>query len=152
MAKKLFENRILFSIYGWLNIILVLILLTLLVLIFNEIYLLSRIGFVVFVGIHVVLFFFVKVHYLCVFIDEENEKIEFHYNRKFGWRWKQKARTTLLPVRQFDGFKIDKDSLGFPVISFFKKENGEQFELGPFHIGYISKKQLKILKEKLGNH
>ena len=71
MEKKLFDNRIFFTIYGWLNIILVLVLLTLLILIFNEIYLFSRIGFVVFVGVHIALIFFIKVHYLCVFIDDE---------------------------------------------------------------------------------
>lgn len=150
MDIKIFDNQIFFRIYGWINVILILLLLTLISLIFNEIYLLSRIGFVVFIGVHLVMIFFIKIHYLCIFFKEESESIEFHYNKKFGWRWQQKARTTLLPMKRFDRYEIGKDSFGLPVISFFKIENDEQFELGPFHVGYISEKQLKTMKDNLG--
>ena len=146
MVKRIFDNGALFRIYGWINIILVLFLLTLLVLIFNEVYVLSRVGFVVFVGIHLALIFFIRIHYLCVFIDEENERIEFHYNKRFGWRWQHKARTTLLPMKRFERHEIGKDSIGLPTISFFKKENEEEFELGPFRVGYISSKDLSQLR------
>jgi len=149
MERKLFDNHRFFAAYGWINVLLVVFLLTLLVLIFNEIYLLPRLGFVVFVAIHLMLLFVIKVHYLCVLLDEENERIEFNYSKKFGWCWLQKARTTLLPIKHFDGYKIEKNSFGLPVISFFKKENGEQFELGPFHVGQISQKEKEILKTSL---
>jgi hypothetical protein len=149
MEKKLFDNHRLFAAYGWVNVLLVVFLLTLLLLIFNGVYLLSRFGFVVFVAIHLMLLFVIKVNYLCVLFDVENGRIEFYYNKRFGWRWLQKARTTLLPIKRFNGYKIGKNSFGLPVISFFKKENGEQFELGPFHVGQISEKEKEILKTAL---
>ena len=150
METKIYDNRILFSVYGIVNIALIILLLTLLTLIFNEVYILSRFGFVIFVGIHLMLFFFVKIHYLSIFFDKNGKQIEFHYNRKFGLKWREKSRTTLLPIHQFDGYRISKDSLGLSVISFFKKENTERYELGPFHVGYISKKEIQRLKDSFG--
>ena len=150
MEKKLFDNRLIFNIYGWINVFLMVFLLMLLILIFNQIYVLSRFGFVIFVGIHLALLFFVKVHYLSVYYDEEKQKLEFHYNRKFGFRWIKKSRTSLLPLKQLKRYKISSDSLGLPTISFFKKENKELYELGPFHVGYISDKNMKSLVDSLG--
>ena len=150
-AKKLYSNHFIFSLYGYINVLLIIFLLTLLVLIFNQIYVLSRFGFVIFIGIHLALMFFVKVHYLSIYLDEQNKKIEFHYNRKFGFRWLRKSRTSLLPLNQLENYKISKDSLGLPIISFFKKENKELFELGPFHVGYISQNSMKNLTDFLGN-
>jgi energy-coupling factor transporter transmembrane protein EcfT len=150
-AKKLYSNHFIFSLYSYINVLLIIFLLTLLVLIFNQIYVLSRFGFVIFVGIHLALLFFVKVHYLSIYLDEENKKIEFHYNRKFGFRWLRKSRTSLLPLKQLESYKISKDSLGLPMISFFKKENKELYELGPFHVGHISQISMKNLTDFLGD-
>jgi len=148
--KKIFDNRLLFILYGLLNVFLIIILLVLLILLFNDIYILSRIGFVIFVGIHLFLLFFIKINYLCIHYDGQKQKIEFHYNKRFGLRWEKRSRTVLLPLKQFDGYKIDKDSIGIAVISFYKLENKERYELGPFHIGYISKKIKKHLEDTFG--
>jgi hypothetical protein len=92
----------------------------------------------------------VKVHYLSIFYDRSKEKLEFNYNRKFGLNWMKKSRTTLLPLKQLQGYTLSKDSLGLPVISFFKIEKGVKYELGPFHVGRISGRQLKKLQDSLG--
>ncbi len=55
--KKIYDNKLLFILYGLINILLLLFLLTLLILLFNDIYLLSRTGFVIFVGAHLFLLF-----------------------------------------------------------------------------------------------
>jgi hypothetical protein len=147
---KIYNNKPLFLLYGLVNILLILILLTLLILIFNDIFILNRIGFVIFIGIHLFLLFFIKIHYLCIFYNDEKRKIEFHYNKHFGLRWQQKTRTVLLPLKQFDGYKISKDSMGITVLSFFKKEQKEQYELGPFHVGFISKKEAQLFQDTFG--
>lgn len=148
--KKIYDNKPLFLLYGLLNLLLILFLLALIILIFNDIYIFSRIGFVIFIGIHLFLLFFIKIHYLCIFYNDEKQKIEFHYNKRFGIRWQQKTRTVLLPLKQFDGYEIDKDSMGITVLSFFKKEQKEQYELGPFHVGFISKKETQLFKDAFG--
>ena len=99
--KKIYDNKGLFILYGMVNLLMILFLLILLVLLFNDIYVLSRVGFVIFVGAHLFLLFFIKIQYLRIFYDEEKQKIEFHYNKRFGFRWQQKARTVLLPLNQF---------------------------------------------------
>ena len=148
--KKLYDNKPLFLLYGLVNLLLILFLLTLLILIFNDVFILSRIGFVIFVGVHLFLLFFIKIHYLCIFYNDEKQKFEFHYNRRFGFRWQQKTRTVLLPLKQFDGYEISKDSMGITVLSFFKKEQKEQYELGPFHVGFISKKEAQLFQDTFG--
>jgi len=148
--KLLFENRLLFVIYGVLNVLLLAILLVLLVLIFNDIYILSRIGFVFFIGIHLALLFFIKIQYLRISYDEGKQKIEFHYSKRFGLKWHKNARTVLLALSQFDGYEISKDSFGLAIISFYKLEKKERYELGPFYIGFISGKQSSALVEAFG--
>lgn len=148
--KKIYDNKVLFLIHGIANIILLIILLVLILFIFNDIYILSRVGFVVFVGIHLLLLFIIKMHYLCVFYNEEKQIIEFHYSKRFGWRWQQKIKTVLLPIKQFDSYKISKDSLGLTIVSFYKIEQKEQYELGPFFVGFISQKEKQFLKDILG--
>ncbi len=150
MEKKIFDNRPVFQLYGWVNVFLIAFLLSLLILIFNQVYILSRFQFVIFVGLHMALVFFVKIHYLSIFINESSHKIEIHYNRKFGLKWLEKSRTTLVPLKQLEGYKLAKDSLGLPVITFYKKENEERFELGPFHVGYLSAMQRKSLEDSFG--
>jgi hypothetical protein len=150
MEKKLLDTRNIFILYGVINLLLILILLTLLILIFNDIYILSRIGFVVFVGVHLILLFFIKIHYLCIYYDEGKQKIEFHYNKRFGLKWQQRSRTVVLPFKQFDGYKLQKDSLGLLTISFFKLEKKEKYELGPFHIVFINKKERRNLEDAFG--
>ena len=147
---KIFDNKILFILYGTLNLILILVLLVLLIFLFNDVFIISRIGFVVFVGIHIFLLIFVKIHYLSLYFYEDEQKIEFHYNRQFGLKWQQKTRTVLLPFHQFDGYKIERDNLGIMVMTFYKKEQKERFELGPFHIGFISRKEKKDLISQFG--
>jgi len=149
--KLLFENRRLFVLYGALNVLLIAALLVLLVLILNEIYILGRIGFVIFVGIHLSLIFFIKVHYLRISYDEENQKIEFTYNKKFGLKWQINARTVILPLHQFDGYELNKDSLGIAFISFYKLEKKERYELGPLSVGIISRRQRSALNEAFGD-
>ncbi|MCG8309320.1 MAG: hypothetical protein MI975_18140 [Cytophagales bacterium] len=146
----LFDNKALFVLYGIINFILIIALLILLGLFFNDIHILNRTGFFIFIGVHIFLLFFVKIHYLRIFYREDLQKIEFRYNRRFGLKWKQKSRTVLLPLRQFDGYSISKDSLGISVISFFKLDQRERFELGPFHIGFISKKEKENLESSFG--
>lgn len=150
MDKNIVDNKNLFIVYGVANLLLLLFLLTLLILFFYDVYILSRIGFVVFVGIHLFLLFFVKIHYLCIFYNDEKQKIEFHYNKRFGLKWQQKSRTVLLPLNQFDGYTLDKDSLGLFMISFFKLEQNEKYELGPFHIGFLTKKEKQNLENAFG--
>jgi hypothetical protein len=148
--KKLYDNKLLFMAYGLVNIILVVFLLALLILIFNEIYILGRIGFVAFVGIHITLIFFIRIHYVCVYFDSQKRKIEIHFNRKFGLKWLQKTKTVLLPIDQFDGYKIAADSMGLPSVSFYKIQDKDRYELGPFSVGYISKEEKKQLTSALG--
>lgn len=148
--KKIFDSKVLFLIYGIVNIFLIVILLTLIILLFNDIYILSRIQFVVFVGFHLFLLFFIKIHYLSIFYDDKNQKIEFHYNRRYGLRWQKRVRTVLLPLKQFDGYKIEKDIMGISVLTFYKFENKERYELGPFHVGMISVKEKKELENTFG--
>lgn len=148
--KKIYENKVLFLIYGIFNSILLIILLVLLVLIFNDIYILSRFGFVAFVGVHLLLLFFIKMHYLCIYYNDKKHIIEFHYSKRFGWKWQQKIKTVLLPMKQFDGYKISKDSMGLTMVSFYKLEQKEQYELGPFHIGMVSKKENQLLNDIFG--
>jgi hypothetical protein len=136
--------------YGGINIILILLLLTLIIFLYNDIYILGRIGFVIFVGVHLFLLFFIKIQYLCIFYDEAKQKIEFHYNKKFGWKWRQKVRTVLLPMKQFNGYKLSTDSMGISVISFYKLEQKEQYELGPFHVGIMSNKEKQNLENAFG--
>lgn len=148
--KKIFDNRLLFILYGLLNVFLIIILLILLILLFYDIYILGKAGLVIFVGIHLFLLFFIKIHYLCIFYDAEKQKIEFHYNKRFGLRWQKRSRTVLLPLKQFDGNKIDKDSMKISIISFFKLEQKDRYELGPFHVGVLSERNRIILKENFG--
>lgn len=151
MGKKIYNNRILFSAYGIINIVLIIFLLTLLILIFNDIYILSRIGFVVFVGIHIVLIFFVRIHYVCIYTDADKRTVEIHFNRKFGLKWLQKSKTVLLPFDQFDGYKISADSMGVMIVSFYKIQDKDRYELGPFSVGFISKKEKKQLVAAFGD-
>ena len=133
-----------------LNLILIVILLILLIFIFNDIYILSRIGFLLFVGLHLSLLFFIKIHYLCIFYYEEKQKIEFHYSKRFGLKWQKRVRTVLLPLKQFDGYEISRDSLGIAIITFYKLEKKERYELGPFHVGILSRKVRKVLEKAFG--
>jgi len=148
--KKIFDNRILFIVYGMLNVMLIIILLTLLILLLNDIYILSRTGFVLFVGVHLFLLFFIKIQYVCIFYNDQKQKIEFHYNKRFGLKWQKKSRTVLLPLKQFDGYKVSRDSMGIAVITFFKIEQKERFELGPFHVGLLTVKKRKLLEDTFG--
>jgi hypothetical protein len=148
--KKLLDSSSLFILYGVLNLLLIFALLALLILLFNDIYILSRTGFVAFVGVHLFLLFFIKIQYLCLFYDEEKQVIEFHYNKRFGLNWRKKSRTVLLPLKQLDGYNISKGSMGIAVISFFKLEQKERYELGPFYIGYISNEVKQKLKYAFG--
>jgi hypothetical protein len=148
--KKLYDNKLLFMAYGLVNIVLVVFLLVLLILIFNDIYILGRIGFVVFVGIHIALIFFIRIHYVCVYFDSQRRKVEIHFNRKFGLKWLQKSTTVLLPFDQFDGYKITADSMGLPTISFYKNKDKDRYELGPFSVGFVSNKEKKQLTAALG--
>lgn len=149
--KIIYSNKGLFLAYSIANIFLMFFLLTLLILLFNDIFILSRVGFVFFVGIHISLLFFIKIQYLRIAYDEEKQLIEFHYNRRFGLKWQKKSRTVQLPLKQFDGYTLTKDSFGLTNISFFKREKKERYELGPFHIGFISKSEHHLLEETFGN-
>jgi hypothetical protein len=40
--------------------------------------------------------------------------------------------------------------MGFSAISFFKLEQRERYELGPFHIGFLSKRIKKNLEDSFG--
>lgn len=131
--------------------LLIFILLALIYFLYNDIYVLGKIGFVVFVGVHLLLLFFVKVQYVSLFYDEENQKIKFHYNKQFGWNWSQKIRTVLLPMKQFDGYKIGMDSMGMSVITFYKLDKDDRYELGPFHVGFISNKERRRFKKLFGD-
>ena len=150
MERKIFDNKLLFMLYGVVNFLLIIILLTLLIFFINDVYILSRIGFILFVGVHLFLVFVVKIHYLCIYYDDKKQKIEFHYNRRFGLMWQKKIRTVLLPLKQFDSYKISKDSIGIAIISFYKLDQKERFELGPFHVGLISKKEMQLLEDSFG--
>ena len=150
MERKIFDNKLLFMLYGLVNVLLFIFLITLVILLLNDIYILSRIGFVIFVGIHLFLLFFIKIHYVCIYYNDEKQKIEFHYNRRFGLMWQKKIRTVLLPLKQFDSYEISKDSLGIMVVSFYKLEQKERYELGPFHIGLISKKEMQLFEDTFG--
>ena len=150
MERKIFDNKLLFMLYGLVNVLLFIFLITLVILLLNDIYILSRIGFVIFVGIHLFLLFFIKIHYVCIYYDDKKQKIEFHYNRRFGLMWQKKIRTVLLPLKQFDGYEFSKDSLGIMVISFYKLEQKERYELGPFHVGFISKKEKQLMEDAFG--
>lgn len=148
--KKLYDNKQIFIWYGLFNVVLFIILLTILIFLINEIYILNRIGFVLFVGTHLFLVFFVKIHYMSIYYNDDKQKIEFHYNRRFGLKWQNKIRTVLLPLKQFDSYKISKDSMGLGIISFYKLEQNERYELGPFHVGIILRKEKQIIKDTLG--
>ena len=148
--EKLYDNKLLFMAYGLVNIVLVVFLLVLLILIYNDIYILGRIGFVAFVGIHITLIFFIRIHYVCVYFDSQKRKVEIHFNRKFGLKWPQKSKTVLLPIDQFDGYKITTDSMGLQLVSFYKIQDKDRYELGPFSVGFISKKEKKQFTAALG--
>jgi hypothetical protein len=149
-AKKIYSNKGLFILYGMANLFLLMFLLTLLILYLNDIYIINRIGFVVFVGVHLVLLFFIKIHYLCIFYYDEEQKVEFHYSKQFGWKWQQKMKTVLLPLKQFDGYDISMNSMGVMVASFYKHEQKERYELGPFYIGFIPEKEKQFLTKTFG--
>ena len=148
--KKIYDNKLVFILYGLINIFLLVFLITLLILLFNDIYVLSRIGFVIFVAAHLFLLFFIKIHYLCIYYKDEKKKIEFHYSKRFGLKWQQKIRTVLLPLKQIDSYEISMDFMKISVISFFKIEQKDRYELGPFHIGFISKKEKQLMKDTFG--
>jgi hypothetical protein len=95
VAKKIYSNKGLFILYGMANLFLLIFLLTLLILYLNDIYIINRIGFVVFVGVHLVLLFFIKIHYLCIFYYDKEQKIEFHYNKQ----WQTKSHYILAAHR-----------------------------------------------------
>lgn len=147
---RIYNNKLLFWLYGVVNLLLIILLLTLLIFFINDIYILSRIGFIIFVGVHLFLVFFVKIHYVCIFYNDEKQKIEIHYNRRFGFKWQQKIRTVLLPLKQFDGYRITKDSMGISIIVFYKFEQKERYELGPFHVGFISKMEKQLMEDAFG--
>ena len=148
--NKLYDNTLFFVLYGMINLLLLLFLLTLIILLFNDIYVLSRIGFVAFIGIHLLMLFFIKIHYVRIAYDEKESLIKFHYNKRFGIKWKQKAGSVLLRLKQLDGYTIDKDFMGNTQISFLKLEKKERYELGPFFIGFISKKEKQLLMDSFG--
>ena len=149
--QKIIDNRITFIVYGVLNIVLLLVLIAILILYFNDVFVLSRFEFVLFIGVHLFLLFYVKVHYLRISVDPEKQHIEFHYNMRFGLAWQKNIRSVLLPRAQFDGYELEKNSIGISVISFYKIEKEEQFELGPFFIGFLSSKERQLLQEALGS-
>ena len=149
-ARVLFDNKKIFLAYGILNTVLVFVLLTLVILLFQDIYLLSRIQFVIFVGIHLLLLFFVKINYLYVGFDEDRQLIYFRYNRRFGIRWYRNAKEVQLSLEQFDGYAYQKDSMGLWLITFYKKEHKQRFELGPFYIGILPKKSQQKFTEAFG--
>ena len=147
---KLIDNKYQFLLYGAINALLLIILMAILILFFNDIFIISRTVFVLFVGLHLFLLFFIKIHYLCAIYDDRKQLIEFHYNKKFGINWKKKTRTALLPLMFFDGYTLEKDAVGLYAISFFKLENKERYELGPFHIGLLSGHKKELLKSTFG--
>jgi hypothetical protein len=148
--RVLYDNRRLFILYGLLNLGLLLFLLALIILLFNEIYILSRTIFVLLVGIQTFMIFFLRLHFMQIKWDEENQTIGIVYNKNFGIRWRKNAIRVVLPLSRFDGYSLGKDSLGLPTITTYKLENKERFELGPFHIGYISKKEKALLGDTFG--
>lgn len=147
---KLIDNKYQFLLYGVINVLLLLILIVILILFFNDIFIISRTVFVLFVGLHLFLLFFIKIHYLCAIYNDQKQVIEFHYNKKFGIYWQKNSRTVSLPFKQFNGYKIEKDTVGLYAVSFYKLENKERFELGPFHIGILYKANRELLKSTFG--
>jgi hypothetical protein len=147
---KLIDNRHQFLLYGVINVLLLITLIIILILFFNDIFIFSRTVFVLFVGIHLFLLFFIKIHYLSAFYNDRKQTIEFHYNKKFGIYWKKKSRKVLLPLMQFDGYKLEKDAVGLYAISFFKLENKDRYELGPFYIGILSNTKKELIKSTFG--
>ncbi len=149
-SRILFNNSRLFVFYGLLNLCLLLFLLTLIIFLFNEIYILSRTVFVLFIGIQTALVFFIRIQFLCVTWNEDTQLIEFLYNKKYGIRWRKKATKVTLSLVQFDGYSMKSNSAGLKTLSFFKLENKERYELGPFHIGIITAKERVTLEETFG--
>ena len=148
--RIIYSNARLFVIFGIFNLMLLGFLLALIILLFNEVYIVSRTIFVLFVGLQTFLVFFVQLHYLKVTWDDDAQLIDFRYNKKFGLRWRQNTTKIDLPLAQFDGYRLQKDNLGLCAISFFKLERKERYELGPFHIGIIYGKERKSLEETFG--
>ncbi len=146
----LLDNKRLFLFYGMLNIVLLAFLLTLLILLFNEIFVLSRTVYVIFIAVHISLIFFVRIHYLRIVWDEDSQLIDISYNKKFGLRWNHNAIRVALPLNQFDGYSIGKDNFGLAAVTVFKLEKKQRYELGPFHIGYISAQSKKSLEDAFG--
>lgn len=148
--KQIIDNRGLFLAYGILNVVLLIGLVIILILFFNDIYVVSRTMFVLFVGIHLFLLFFVKVHYLSVSYDSMREIIDFQYSKKYHFKKKDRTRNVTLALSQFDGYKIEKDALGLITLTFYKLENKERFALGPFHVGFVSTASRKLLIDTFG--
>jgi len=149
-SRILYDNTRLFIIYGLLNLCLLLFLLILIIFLFNDIYILSRTVFVLFIGIQTALVFFIRMHFLRVTWYDDTQTIEFLYNKKFGIRWRKNATKVTLPLVQFDGYSMSKDSAGLKTLSFFKLEKKERYELGPFHVGMISAKEKSSMVETFG--
>jgi hypothetical protein len=148
--RILFNNSRLFVFYGLLNLCLLLFLLTLIILLFNDIYVLSRAIFVLFIGVQTAFVFFIRIQFLQVKWNNDTQTIEFLYNKKFGIRWRKKATKVTLPLVQFDGYSMKNDSVGLKTLSFFKLEKKERYELGPFHIGFVTAKERASLEETFG--
>jgi len=148
--KILYNNRRLFVFYGLLNLCLLLFLLTLIIFLFNDIYILSRAVFVMFIGVQTVLVFFIRIQFLQVAWNDDTQTIEFLYSKKFGIRWRKNATNVSLPLAQFDGYSMKADSVGLKTLSFFKLEKKERYELGPFHVGVIPAQERMAMEETFG--
>ncbi|NJN27914.1 MAG: hypothetical protein HC819_19035 [Cyclobacteriaceae bacterium] len=146
----IFDNKRMFLLYGLANVLMLLVLMVLLICLFYGIYLLDRLAFVVFIGIHLFLLFFVKIQYLYIEYDEHTQTFLFRYNKRFTLKWQQKSRSVILPATQMAGYTIEKDYLGLEMVSFYKSENAERFALGPIHVGRISKANKEALIKVFG--
>lgn len=132
--EVLFSNRRSFLITGWLRLIALLVLASLLFLLFMGTSIIPRDVFVLLVLLHVAQMIFFPVNYLFISSDPHRHLIRVEYARRFHLLWKKAVVTAEFPWGEIGGIEIK--GKWWQRLSIYRDTPVARFALGPFSIGH----------------
>ena len=145
--EVLFSNRRSFLITGWLRLIALLVLASLLFLLFMGTPIIPRDVFVLLVLLHVAQMIFFPVNYLFISSDAHRQLIRVEYARRFHLFWKKAVVEAEFPWGEIGGIEIK--GKWWKRLSIYRDTAGTRYALGPFNIGHGFGREQALLAGRL---
>lgn len=145
--EVLFSNRRSFLITGWLRLIALLVLASLLFLLFMGTSIIPRDVFVLLVLLHVAQMIFFPVNYLFISSDAHRQLIRVEYARRFHLLWKKAVVTAEFPWAEIGGIEIK--GRWWQRLSIYRDTPVARYALGPFSIGPGYSREHSLLAGRL---